>query len=112
LSGTFAPRQPLATFNGLAADGAWTLRVADEATFGNGTFNSWSITIDQQVPGSCGGASSCPCEVDGNEGDNVFDLLACLDLWFAGDEGAEFDGQDGINVFDLLGFLDCWFQGC
>lgn len=52
----------------------------------------------------------CPCEADGNAGGvDVFDLLAYLDLWFAGDAAADIDGAAGVDVFDLLAFLDCWF---
>ena len=51
----------------------------------------------------------CPCERDEAVGIDVFDLLAYLDLWFAGDQSAELDGAAGVDVFDLLFFLDCWF---
>ena len=57
-------------------------------------------------------APGCACETDGNDARvDVFDLLAYLDLWFAGDAQAERTGDDPvvIDVFDLLSFLDCWF---
>ncbi len=57
-------------------------------------------------------APGCACETDGNDAQvDVFDLLAYLDLWFAGDAQAERTGDDPvvIDVFDLLSFLDCWF---
>jgi hypothetical protein len=56
-------------------------------------------------------APSCPCELTGDApaSVNVFDLLAYLDLWFAGAPGADIDATPGVNVFDLLAYLDCWF---
>jgi hypothetical protein len=110
ITGTIVPFSPLSAFRGVAADGDWTLRVFDDFEEITGTLNSWSLTIDELTGGTCGPVAGCPCEFDNNTAQvNVFDLLAYLDLWFAGDEGAELDGQDGIDVFDLLGFLDCWF---
>src|SRR5690606_27003953 len=52
---------------------------------------------------------ACLCELDEVEGIDVFDLLAYLDLWFAGDDDADVDDAPGVDVFDLLAFLDCWF---
>ncbi|WP_431132649.1 T9SS type A sorting domain-containing protein [Psychroserpens mesophilus] len=45
ISGTFAPNGPLSTFDGLEAQGTWTLLVADFANGDTGTFNNWSMTI-------------------------------------------------------------------
>jgi subtilisin-like proprotein convertase family protein len=47
-TGAFQPEQPLSTFNGVDADGTWTLNFCDSAGGDVGTFNSWSITF---VPG-------------------------------------------------------------
>lgn len=54
----------------------------------------------------------CACELDGDAAQvDVFDLLAYLDAWFAGDAAAELTGDDpaAVDVFDLLTYLDCWF---
>ncbi|MGJ8550636.1 proprotein convertase P-domain-containing protein [Winogradskyella wichelsiae] len=45
-TGPFQPEEALATFNGVDADGIWTLSVCDSANGDVGTFNSWSITFD------------------------------------------------------------------
>ncbi len=84
-----------------AADGAggfsFSHVAADVNAFQIGTFTG---TLPPQ----------CACEMDGNAAQvDVFDLLAYLDLWFAGDAAAELDGAGGVDVFDLLSFLDCWF---
>ncbi len=84
-----------------AADGAGGYTVtsvfSDANAFHIGTFTG---TLPPQ----------CACETDGNAAQvDVFDLLAYLDLWFAGDSAAELDGTAGVDVFDLLSFLDCWF---
>jgi VCBS repeat-containing protein len=41
--GTFVPEQPLSSFNGMNAQGNWTLRVTDLASGQVGTLNSWSL---------------------------------------------------------------------
>lgn len=44
-TGSFIPEQSLDLFNGQNGNGAWVLRVADDAAGDVGTLNSWSITI-------------------------------------------------------------------
>jgi len=44
-TGTFRPAGKLSTFNGLSANGTWTLKVTDGFTTDTGTLNSWSVTI-------------------------------------------------------------------
>ena len=44
-TGVFQPEEPLSTFNGVDADGTWTLNFCDSANGDVGTFNSWSITF-------------------------------------------------------------------
>lgn len=44
-NGTFLPDGNLIVFNGLNADGVWTLRVCDDAIGDVGTVNSWSLTL-------------------------------------------------------------------
>jgi hypothetical protein len=83
-------------------------------------------TYDVVVTGPCGESASgpiavtvtCAADVDLNQTADVFDLLAYLDLWFAGDAGAELSGDEpaSVDVFDLLAYLDLWFpasaDGC
>ncbi len=55
--------------------------------------------------------ADCLCERDGDIAQvDVFDLLAYLDSWFAGEPDADLDGRAGVDVFDLLVYLDCWFS--
>lgn len=44
-SGTYSPEQPLSTFAGESAQGAWTLRVQDVAGGNQGSLTGWSLTI-------------------------------------------------------------------
>jgi len=45
------PRDPtLLSFQGLGADGDWTLFVADVSSVGNGVFDSWGMTMVGAVP--------------------------------------------------------------
>ncbi len=88
---------------------------------GNGLY-AYSWDADSQTLAVCDSANKlvhffsvqasadpCPCETNGVEGVDVFDLLAFLDSWFAADAAADIDGTPGVDVFDLLFFLDCWF---
>src|SRR5690606_36934905 len=88
----------LSAFDGLSTAGDWTIRVADEVpgfSPGNsGQLRSWALYVNGGFS-TC--TSSCPCEFDGTDGVNVFDLLAYLDLWFAQDAGADIDGTPGVN---------------
>jgi autotransporter-associated beta strand protein len=52
-SGTYAPAQNLAVFNGLsgtAVNGTWTLLIEDEAALDQGTLRAWSMTITEPGP--------------------------------------------------------------
>lgn len=56
--------------------------------------------------------NSCAADYDNTGAVNVFDLLAYLDVWFAGGAAADLDQSGAVDVFDLLQFLDGWFAGC
>ena len=56
--------------------------------------------------------ATCRCDVDESAAIDIFDLLAYLGLWFAGDPDADANGDAVIDIFDLLVFLSCWFTGC
>ena len=43
---TYRPRESLALFNGLDANGTWVLMVSDQAADDGGTLNHWSISIE------------------------------------------------------------------
>lgn len=44
-SGSYAPENALAAFNGLDSAGTWTLTISDNAFLDTGTLNSWSLTV-------------------------------------------------------------------
>ena len=44
-SGRFRPEGLLASFNGEAPDGVWTLEITDDQGGGVGTLDDWSLTI-------------------------------------------------------------------
>ncbi len=76
IHGTFIPNNPLSTFDGVAADGTWTLDVVDMAGGQSGTLNDWTLDV------SCGEAVSRATFAvnkvftDGNPGD-VEVTLSC-----------------------------------
>lgn len=45
ISGTFTPTGNLSDFDGLTADGTWTLVISDNAGADSGTLNDWSLEI-------------------------------------------------------------------
>ena len=52
-TGSFQPEGSLATLDGKAANGTWTLRIYDDAGSDTGTLNAWSLV-------GCGPAASKP----------------------------------------------------
>ncbi len=44
-TGTFRPESPLSVFDGLSANGVWTLEVTDAGTNDTGSLASWSLTM-------------------------------------------------------------------
>ena len=44
-SGCYTPETSFATFNAQPADGAWTLKVADDAGGITGTLNNWELIL-------------------------------------------------------------------
>jgi len=54
-----APTALLSSFDGMDANGAWTLFVADVSPGGTGTLESWSLTVNEGTPsGAPDGAST------------------------------------------------------
>ncbi|MCF8460248.1 MAG: gliding motility-associated C-terminal domain-containing protein [Flavobacteriales bacterium] len=49
ITGTFNSSQPFSGMNGCTANGVWSIAVATNALSGNGTFDGWSITFDDEV---------------------------------------------------------------
>jgi len=44
-TGSFRPEQPLTAFDGLVAQGDWTLKVVDNSGWDSGTIDGWSLTL-------------------------------------------------------------------
>jgi subtilisin family serine protease/subtilisin-like proprotein convertase family protein len=98
-SGTYRPAGKLSTFNGLGANGTWTLRVTDSFTTDTGTINSWSVTISS--------AATEPTAVTNASGQYFLDGIAPGTVtvralvpggWFAGGQPA-----GGAYLLDLTG---------
>ena len=51
-AGTFRPEESLAAFDGLPAQGLWTLHISDLGDLDGGTLNSWSLRLTElaEVP--------------------------------------------------------------
>lgn len=49
ITGTFNSSQPFSGMDGCTANGVWSIEVATNALQGNGTFDGWSITFDDEA---------------------------------------------------------------
>lgn len=49
ITGTFNSSQPFTGVEGCTANGVWSIAVATTALAGNGTFDGWSITFDDEI---------------------------------------------------------------
>ena len=49
ISGNFAPNQPFSNLDGCLSNGTWTISVTSNALTGDGTFDGWSITFDDEI---------------------------------------------------------------
>ena len=58
--------------------------------------------------------ASGPCysDFDGNGSLDLFDFLAYVNLFNAGDESADCTGDDVLDLFDFLCFVNAFNQGC
>lgn len=53
-------------------------------------------------------ASKCPCDLTGEPGADVTDLLAFVHNWTEGSLAADVNFDGAVDNFDLHEFLDCW----
>jgi hypothetical protein len=51
VSGTYLPSSPLSVFIGESGNGTWKLLFEDSSGGDPLSINSWSLTVNQQVPG-------------------------------------------------------------
>ncbi len=75
-TGSFKPETPLSAINGLAAAGAWQLKVVDNANSDTGSIQNWSLSFTYQ-PRTCGPSAKYlsntftdVCSVGGTGGGN------------------------------------------
>jgi hypothetical protein len=54
----------------------------------------------------------CPPDLDGNGSLDLFDFLAFVNLFNAGDPAADFDGNGVLDLFDFLAFINAFNTGC
>ncbi|OZV70888.1 zinc-dependent metalloprotease [Winogradskyella aurantia] len=92
-TGTYAPSNPLSAFNGLDAQGNWTIFVADFFGGDTGTFNDWTITICSEQALSVDELSLDKLTIFPNPNNGEFNI--------------GFDSNSGediiIEIFDLRG---------
>jgi hypothetical protein len=55
---------------------------------------------------------TCAADFNHDHALDIFDLLAYLDAWFAGDDSTDMNADGAVDNFDLLGYIDLWFAGC
>ncbi|MFO0840481.1 MAG: M12 family metallo-peptidase [Phycisphaerae bacterium] len=109
-TGTFAPANPLSAFDGINADGTWTLRVQDSATQDTGNIRAFSLIFSRQTctpPVS----NPCPGDLNGDRTVNEADLGILLAAWQSG-AGGDLNGDGQTNEADLGILLANWQTVC
>ncbi|MDG5491715.1 T9SS type A sorting domain-containing protein [Psychroserpens sp. SPM9] len=84
VTGTFLPLEALAGFNGLSADGDWSLIVCDSADGDIGTVDSWSLTFGPPPPPAnddCVNAIALDCVNNTASGSNSSSVDS--EVWFS-----------------------------
>jgi len=66
---SFTPANPLSAFDGLVANGAWTLRARDGCSADTGSIISWSLSFLNGTSTAC--APQCSCKGDMNGSNSV-----------------------------------------
>jgi len=68
---------------------------------------------DNGIPDSCESAGCNQADFTEPFGVlDIFDVFAYLDLFNAGDAGADFTGDGSLDIFDVFAFLDVFNAGC
>jgi len=88
-TGAFQPEEALGTFNGVDADGTWTLNFCDSANGDTGTFNSWSITF----------AAAPSCNNPSGISDNPTSSTETTITWLAGGSETDWTYEWGATGF-------------
>lgn len=91
----YLPQEPLSIFDGVSAEGLWTLTVKDVEQADIGTLQSWSLIFDA--------AANNDCDDDGVPDDCQYDELFLSDC----------DGDGVSNVCEIInnGVVDCDANG-
>lgn len=102
----YVPAEPLSSFDGMDAAGAWTLTVADNAAIDVGTLVRWSLHFE---PGPV-----CPCfgDNDGNGVVDVDDLVTVLLDWGCtnppGPCAGDVNDSGAVDIDDLVAVILSW----
>ncbi len=109
-SATFVPANPLSAFDGINADGTWTLRVEDVYTLETGTVRSWSLVMTRATCSPPIG-TACPGDLNGDRNVNESDLGLLLASFLTG-PGGDLDGDLDTDESDLGILLANWLNVC
>jgi len=107
------PAEALAAFDGLPANGDWTLRIYDDAGGDVGTLVTWSLLLDTGLPCETGGCT-CPGNVNGDgvvNGIDVHAFVQCVTAGGAGCQCGDFDNSGTANSSDVSAFVTTILDG-
>ncbi|MHA7814808.1 MAG: GC-type dockerin domain-anchored protein [Phycisphaerales bacterium] len=102
--GDVVPSQPLQTFMGEPASGAWTLIVSDRSAYDAGVLVEACIQATTTI--------ACTPDLTGDGVLDFFDVSAFLSAYSAQDPAADFTGDGQFDFFDVSAFLNAFSAGC
>lgn len=116
-TGTFRPAPgSLASLQGVASNGTWTLRIEDQFNLDGGSLNAWSLTLTPGQLPTCVGACYANCDNSTVVPIlNANDFSCFLNAFAAGQSYANCDNSTVVpilNANDFSCFLNAFAAGC
>ncbi len=94
---------------GVPCDALVILEIPVSLAAGDSTTVIVIHTYGANTPGGAPGLPTCPWDLNGDLGVDIFDLLALLAVWGTNPGGApDFDGDGTVGILDLVTLLANW----
>jgi subtilisin-like proprotein convertase family protein len=104
LAGDLSPSTALGVLAGEPAEGTWLLKISDQSPYDTGMLIDACLHIDT--------SPACIADLTADGVLDIFDVLAFVEAYNAGDPSADFTGDGGFDIFDVLAFVEAYNAGC